>query len=428
MKIACAPTIGGSLHAGDATRFRLFGLAHNPGIGTVGNGIVQALARQGMAPVQRAWDLLSIALSIVAADESSRRDQSADGWTRQIELEVAVAEPDFWNTQTDVLDSTLSFLTGDIWHVRLTGGGLEAPMPVKRKTQPHDAVCLLSGGMDSLIGALDLATEGRKLMLVSQVSKGDKDTQLAFATRIPGAPGHLQLNHNVQLPPQLAQLHERSQRARSIIFLAYGVLAASALDRYRAGTAVDLFVPENGFISLNIPLTPIRIGSLSTRTTHPAYMAAMQRLLDAAGLHVPLANPYQFKTKGEMLVECREQTILKANAFAATSCGRYARNGYMHCGRCVPCLVRRAAIRRWGLEDQTRYRYGRLAINDSDHRNHDDVRAAAIALEQISLLGFDRWAGTALNSAQLGDTAPYRAVVQRGLEELRSFLAAEGVL
>lgn len=112
----------------------------------------------------------------------------------------------------------------------------------------------------------------------------------------------------------------------------------------------------------------------------------------------------------------------------STSCGRYARTGFTHCGRCVPCLVRRAAIRRWGEQDQTPHRYRHLAINDSDHRNHDDVRSCAIAIEKVRLNGLDRWASAALSSAQLGDVATYRAVAERGLNELKALLEAEGVL
>ena len=74
---------------------------------------------------------------------------------------------------------------------------------------------------------------------------------------------------------------------------------------YRSGDVVELLIPENGFISLNIPLTPLRVGTFSTRTTHPLFISQMQDILDALGINVRLSNPYQFKTKGEMLHECQ---------------------------------------------------------------------------------------------------------------------------
>ena len=124
---------------------------------------------------------------------------------------------------------------------------------------------------------------------------------------------------------------------------------ASALKRYHDGEDVTLYVCENGFISINAPLTDARLGSLSTRTTHPVYMGHFQKLLSAADLRITLEIPYQFKTKGEMLAACSDQPFLRTVAHASTSCGRYARNGYKHCGRCLPCLIRRAAFHTWGV-------------------------------------------------------------------------------
>lgn len=53
------------------------------------------------------------------------------------------------------------------------------------------------------------------------------------------------------------------------------------------------------------------MGTSSTRTTHPHYMALFQELLNLIEIPVRLVNPYQFKTKGEMLLECKNQTFVK---------------------------------------------------------------------------------------------------------------------
>lgn len=53
-----------------------------------------------------------------------------------------------------------------------------------------------------------------------------------------------------------------------------------------------LRVPENGLIALNVPLDPLRLGALSTRTTHPFYMARWNDLLSALGIPGRLENPY----------------------------------------------------------------------------------------------------------------------------------------
>jgi hypothetical protein len=68
---------------------------------------VAGIRRQKYHPAARAWDFLSIALSVVTADLAGHRHRSPDGWTREFELEVPVADPTFWNSQVDSLESLL---------------------------------------------------------------------------------------------------------------------------------------------------------------------------------------------------------------------------------------------------------------------------------------------------------------------------------
>jgi 7-cyano-7-deazaguanine synthase in queuosine biosynthesis len=296
--------------------------------------------------------------------------------------------------------------------------------PKLAKYPEEDCVALLSGGLDSLVGVLDLVSrEGRKPYVVSQVAQGDKKTQKYFAAKIGGGLSHLQLNHVVTNP----DVNERSQRARSIIFLAYGVLLATTLKKYHGNKTVTLYICENGYISINPPLTPARIGSLSTRTTHPVFLALFQELLSAAKLNVKLENPYQFKTKGEMLIECADQTFLTKNAHYSTSCGRYARNGYKHCGRCVPCLIRRAAFSAWQRPDRTDYVFDDLSVQDARHSGFDDVRSAGMAIAAVEVDGLEAWLGSSLTSRYIADSAPYAEIVGRGLSELKRFMKSAGV-
>ena len=270
MKVTCAPK--GTKVAGSADlRFLLYGGSPpSLSVGAVGNAILPVISQHEMAPAPRAWDLLSIALSVIAADESScNRSTTGDGWTRDIELTVAVNAPDFWNEHKASLEAALRFLTTDRWSLAFVGDGILPKPPKQPRTHPEDSICLLSGGLDSLIGALDLKATGRTPLLVSQVAKGNKDLQKQFARTIGENLLHLQLNHDASPPPGFS---ERSQRARSLVFIAYGVLAATSLDRYRDGARVELRIPENGFISLNVPLTPLRLASHSARTTHPYFI------------------------------------------------------------------------------------------------------------------------------------------------------------
>jgi 7-cyano-7-deazaguanine synthase in queuosine biosynthesis len=288
----------------------------------------------------------------------------------------------------------------------------------------EDCVVLLSGGLDSLVGAIDLVAAGKRPFAVSQIVRGDAEKQEQFAQRIGGGLRHLSLNHNTRVPdPE----NPPSQRARSITFLAYGVLAATTLSRYQEGEHVTLYMCENGFISVNPPLTGTRLGSLSTRTTHPDFLRRVQQLVDAAGLRLKIENPYQYKTKGEMLAGCTDQSLLKAEAASSTSCGRYKRYGYRHCGRCVPCQVRRAAFLAWGVTDTTDYVFKDIGRDDEDYAGFDDVRSAAMAIGEVEMDGIDNWLGTTLSSVPREEVAPLKGVVGRGLAEIATLHRKYGV-
>ncbi len=415
MKLVCAPKTYAFPDDADVLRVILYGRPDRPEDGSAGAALMEEVLRRKLVAAPRAWDLLSLALSVIAADFAGHRDRSPDGWSREFDLEVAVTDPAFWNTQAEVVQAALAFLSTDRWRVRFVGGGMLPEPPREQVLPDEDCVVLLSGGLDSLVGVIDLVTSGKRPFAVSQTVRGDAEKQKHFAERIGGGLRHLKLNHNARVPePE----NPPSQRARSLTFLAYGVLAATALARYNEGETVTLYVCENGYISINPPLTTARLGSLSTRTTHPVFLRHVQQIVDAAGLRLRIENPYQHKTKGEMLAGCADQSLLKAEAASSTSCGRYKVYGYRHCGRCVPCQVRRAAFLAWGVADKTDYVFKDLGRDDPDYAGFDDVRSAAMAIAEVKMDGLDNWLGTALSSVPPGEVAPLRGMVERGLAEI----------
>lgn len=424
MKVFCAPPWISPTNSFDI-RFQMFAPRTVRTEGQVAGSMLDAIKRYGIAPDPLGWDFLSIALGVIAADESCSRNDSTDGWTRDIELTVAVSKPAAWTPHTSKLEAALRFLTTDRWTLKLMDGGLYPAPPAGSTPRPEDCVSLLSGGLDSFVGAVDLKAAGLTPLLVSQVAPGDKSVQRDIARTLMGNYLHLQLNHYARPP---AGFSERSQRARSIVFIAYAVLAATSLASYAKTSAIDIYIPENGFISLNIPLTTLRLASHSTRTTHPYYLGLLQELFDAVGLRVRLVNPYQFKTKGEMLTGCSDQGILETYAGETTSCGRFARNAFTHCGRCVPCQIRRAAFHRWGSDPTHGYKYAKLGINDPRHAGFDDVRSMAIAVDTAKKRGLNAWIGSGLSMVPLQDRTHYVGVVQRGIVEIGAFLRQAGVM
>ncbi|MBK3404191.1 7-cyano-7-deazaguanine synthase [Methylorubrum populi] len=402
--------------------------------GSVGTGLIRETHKAlGRSPNAAAWDLAAVALAVIAADRYvNRAAVSEDGWTRQIELTVSVTDPARWTAMSPAVREMLGFLTGDVWSLVFLPDGVQ-PRPPARVVghRPETCVSLLSGGLDSLIGAIDLAAAGERPLFVSNRVRGDCSKQANFAGAV-GARHHvLSLNHNARVRCHAPEI---SQRPRSLAFLAFGVIAAATLDRYLAGEVVDLVVPENGFISLNVPLTHLRAGSLSTRTTHPRFLAALQAVIDGLGLRVRLINPYRHKTKGEMMLECADQALVSRLAPNSMSCGRGGRIN-RHCGQCLPCLVRRSAFLRHGgtlAADTTSPPYLHPgpggAFTSPEFSRYDDVMQCLAAIDTLDRRGGRRWIGSAIPASTVPEAEACREVAVRGLLEIKAFMRAAGLL
>lgn len=313
-------------------------------------------------------DLVRIALAVLAADRSILRARGGSDWNaRDLDLTVDVASPDVWSAHADELVDLIGFLTGDHWTFTFTQASAAAFPPLAVEGQHHDRTVLLSGGADSAVGALLSALELGKdssQALVSHFSfTALSPVQRDLVTAIEGlVPGQTQVHHQFHLNRGSRRLDgtefrsETSTRSRSFLFLALGLAVAE-----RAHSA--LWIPENGFASLNPPLGPDRRGSLSTHTTHPRFLRDLSALVAAVGGHGALENPFEPITKGEMFRRV-------ASAVSSDAASRYlsATNSCSHtdarysgapvgaaCGVCFGCLVRRSAFIASGVPDATNY-------------------------------------------------------------------------
>jgi len=326
------------------------------------------LIEQVGQPSQAGIDFLWFSAAIYVADKKTLRRHSSDRWTRTFEVSAPVAHPDCWGTATPMFAEALSFLTGDRWtfHWRPEQNLIWNARSVGQAS--CDTVCLFSGGLDSLIGAIDLLedeTQASVLLLGHYDSPLTSIVQRHLANALAEQYGHERVQL-VQIGVRPAETRlmqyaplpagrESTTRSRSIIFLSLGLAAASARS---AGT--PLYVPENGFIALNVPLVNARLGSCSTRTTHPHFLTQLQTALAAIELANPIVNPFECLTKGETLIHCRNQLLLRQLACQTVSCahpdvGRYERVRYGNCGYCFPCLIRRASLHTIDLDDPLHY-------------------------------------------------------------------------
>lgn len=331
----------------------------------IGHFIDQMIAC-GVVPSETAVDLGIVAATITAADTRiSRAAEAQDGWTREIDLYLPVEDPERWTALVPLLARTLKFLTGDHWRLFFRGRGATyqtlIQKPLRIAGAQFTSVCLFSGGLDSFIGAIDLFAAGKEPILVSHYGDVSTSSQERCAQHIAEVYGDMRHRHaraNIRFDKNdfsHPMDDELTTRGRSFLFFALAALAASGLE-----TPPIIYVPENGLISLNVPLDRLRVGALSTRTTHPFYMARWQEILDGIGIGATLENPYRFKTKGEMLAECKNQEIVQQHAVDTISCSSVTKARWLgiapcHCGFCVPCLIRRAAMTSAFGRDPTTY-------------------------------------------------------------------------
>ncbi len=252
------------------------------------------------------------------------------------------------------------FLTGDDWSLeaRNRQPSLEIKAKPDNSWQP-DCVCLFSGGVDSLAGAIDLLEAGNRVLLVSHYDFGQlAGAQNLLTDRLISHYGPEKVRRwgfRIQF-----EAPELSLRSRSLLFIGLGVAAAAVW-----GQDLPLHIPENGWISLNPPLTSNRLGSYSTRTTHPYFISGLKNFLASVGINQDLVNPFQFETKGEMLRRSRNRSLLHALLPYTISCAhpvasRWKKDRQGNCGYCFPCLMRRAACHAAGWDDGREYLYDAL--------------------------------------------------------------------
>ena len=400
------------------------------------------LAKLNIFPTEIGVDLLILAAHVHAADTRISRDtESQDNWTREIRLVVPVSDVSRWRNTTAVLSRMLNFLTGDLWTIefRSRPTGFETtvkPRPLQFTKPLFNELSLFSGGLDSLIGAIDSLEPGRNPLFISHAGEG------AVSAAQDGLFHKLQNNYKdrpfdrlriwMSFPKGLVKdvPSDKSTRARSFLFFATGVFAGTGL-----GPGMTLRVPENGLIALNVPLDPLRLGALSTRTTHPFYMARWNELVSILGISVPVENPYWDKTKGEMVASCANRALLKRIIPDTLSCAsptkaRWKGHGTEHCGYCLPCLIRRAAIRSgFGKNDPTTYTLADLTekILDTTKAEGRQVRSFQFAIERLKKQ--PRLASLLIHKpGSLADESPAEQkalaeVYQRGMNEVSALLA-----
>ncbi len=376
-------------------------------------------------------ELFTLASAIYCLDKVAARRTSTDAWTRTFAIEFP-GSMDGWKSPH--LKTAMNFLTGDHWSFSPQA---RSGILVSHNIQPTpDVVCLFSGGLDSLVGAIELLEAGRVVRLVAHHETGvapRRQRVLADALRQHYGANRVALSQMFLRPAPrrseqqtpLPSANETSTRARSLLFIASGLTVAAAI-----GSHVPVVIPENGFIGLNVPLSTSRLGSLSTRTTHPYFLAELQSVLAGLSIRNALLNPYRLMTKGEMLRKVQSVGHAHELALLSISCAhpeaaRWRKRPQGNCGYCYPCLIRRASMHEAGWDSSGDYAWDAMndrTLLDGESQSGADLRALLHSLAR-SEGPSDHLRGGPVKPE---DSAAVRALYLRGRSELRTWVRDVG--
>lgn len=353
---------------------------------------IDELRKQNIYPTESGFDAIVFGILVYMADmKISRRSQAQDSWSREISLTIPVVDEKWFNYKNH-FERMLKFLTGDLWTIDFVHREKRLAQEEKmgQRTDVYKSASLFSGGMDSLIASINCMEQEQPTLLVSHAGEArvrhwQTDLMSVLDEKygdIPHGNAYYWTNlDGVEFPEAGSDLNQRS---RSFLFIAIALFAMSGTK-----SCTQLMMPENGLIALNVPLEYLRLGSHSTRTTHPYYLKLWNEIVsDVFGYSI--INPYWNKTKGEMAYECLNAEVLKMAMGHSYSCSSVnsvsIQSGKSnHCGHCLPCIIRRAAMHRaFGCFDPSDYMDNNVTelVNNREAKG-EQIRSFRYAIERL---------------------------------------------
>lgn len=309
-------------------------------------------------------DLYIISLSLFGIDKRVSRNMFADSWTRDISVSIPVLQIEKWHGTEDAWNSMLTFLTGDYWHITFRPT-IAVCSKRKRKSKilidisRCTCVSLFSGGLDSFCGAIKLLDCGHSPCLIghneypklrirqesfaSSFREYYPEQKTQFLSFTAGARAPYSFAQNDELPGT-----ENTSRGRSLLFLSFALTIAGIL-----GKETPVYIPENGFIGINVALTNSRMGSCSTRTTHPYFIRSFSSILLNVGITNPIINIFAYESKRQIVRMVKDNPAFLQGFKGTISCShpcqaRYNKIGSreypINCGYCYPCLIRKSSL------------------------------------------------------------------------------------
>lgn len=320
----------------------------------IAQGMLSPLCRQ-------LSDLIDVCDAIYIADRLALRAPLVDPRPpqnrhhRRLHLTIPVRCVAHWDRPVivDSLKKLLAFLTDDVWSFQfaqrvIQPRAAQIQNAMLRLDRVPGAVILQSDGLDSLCGLVDLLrrSEYRGIVPVTVVTNPHirrlttsiiellrQDTS-SSAEIMP-----IQLRGGLSGIGRSRSDQDSSQRARAMLFVAAGAVAAILLGTDR------LFACENGVGAIGLPMSADHWGARATKSMHPITLALMSNLVSLViDRPFTIENLGLFETKGA-LVRCLNSEHGLAAARLTVSCDQatYMRRGDA-CGQCTSCILRRIAL------------------------------------------------------------------------------------
>lgn len=368
--------------------------------GQVFDADLDAFARHFQRPLSSLQvDLLVVAFAAYLADRFSPRRpcgrNASPYWRRSIRLSVPVLKHGHWLAVKNDLESLLSFLTEDDWHIDFTAGRQRTNFETQewwrqKETPERCGFALFSGGLDSLAGLLNhIDMDERHWTLISgqthiRMMALQQSCVAAVQKRFPHRVSWLPVEYGMKLKLDNSAM-ETTQRTRAFVHAVMGAVAAMS------SRAEELFLFENGIGSFNLPVDYSQLGSQTSRGTHPTFLNRMSTLIEHLfESSFRITNPYIFITKGHM---CATPSV-RANADLVNltfSCDRFPNYPRKEdqCGVCSSCLLRRVALHAADIGDPSSLYTIDITAHARLKRNADEMaffKTSSQGLEMNSLL------------------------------------------
>lgn len=329
------------------------------------NLVIEDLAKTFEKDLQpRLADLIDIAAYVYAADCATQRSGAwidsggTEPWQRDFSFLIPVVDLEFWaqDCVTGILKQVLGFLSDDSYEFSFTKriqtngkGYLQFGQNEEWPFHRPERVIMFSGGLDSLAGAIETASKGQNLVLVSHRPVTTQYTRQAnlFASLQRAFSNVKMLHVPVWVNKDSKKNREHTQRTRSFLFSALGTVVAASVQ----AEGVRFF--ENGIVSLNFPVADEVVGARASRTTHPKALSLFGELYRLV-LNRPFEvdNPFLFKTKAEVVgvIKQHGQSELIKQSCSCAHTGMFQSKTRWHCGGCSQCIDRRIAVLANGME------------------------------------------------------------------------------